>query len=125
MVMRDSQSRSMPETETKEPQRIDATFRNGTMTALGVLLAFSLGFVIQWVSNPVPWQLVDIGALAPMVVGILLQLKALSDLLDYDSLLRANYRRACRFFMTGVLFTAAGVAVALMIDVIVLADGGP
>ena len=111
----------MSETE-KSPPRIDPTFRNGTMTALGVLLAFSLGFVIQWVSNPLPWQLIDILALIPMAAGILLQLKALADLLDYDSLLLANYRRACRFFITGVLFTAAGVAIALIIDVLRLAD---
>jgi hypothetical protein len=108
-----------------EPQKIDSTFRNGTMTALGVLLAFSLGFVVQWVSSPTPWRLVDLIALSPMVAGILLQLKALHDLLDYDSLLLANYRKGCRFFMTGVLFTAAGVAIALILDVLHIADAVP
>lgn len=114
----------MQEIETNEPRRIDPTFRNGTMTALGVLLAFSLGFVVQWVSNPIPWQLIDLVALLPMLAGILLELKALSDLLSYDSLLIANYRRACRFFMTGVLLTSVGVGVALILDVILIADTG-
>jgi hypothetical protein len=113
----------MQEADDPPPSRIDPTFRNGTMTALGVLLAFSLGFVIQWVSNPLPWEVVDIFALIPMALGILLQLKALADLLEYESLVLANYRRACRFFITGVLFTASGVAIALIIDVLRLADG--
>jgi hypothetical protein len=105
-----------------EPPKIDPTFRNGTMTALGVLLAFSLGFVVQWVSSPSPWRLVDLLALSPMVAGILLQLKALHDLLDYDSLLLAKYRNACRFFMSGVGFTSAGIAIALILDVLHLTD---
>jgi len=105
-----------------EPKKIDSTFRNGTMMALGVLLAFSLGFVVQWVSAPATWQLIDVAALVPMLAGIALQLKALHDLLDHDSLLLANYRRACRFFMTGVLLTASGVAIAVIIDVFRIAE---
>jgi hypothetical protein len=109
--------------EDNEPQKIDSTFRNGTMTALGVLLAFSLGFVVQWVSSPANWRLIDVVALSPMLAGIALQLKALHDLLGYDSLLLANYRRACRFFMSGMLLTAAGVAVAVVLDVVRIAEG--
>lgn len=108
----------MSNTPEEHPEKIDSTFRNGTMTALGVLLAFSLGFVIQWVSSPTPWHLIDLAALAPMMAGIAMQLIALERLLRYDSLEKARYDRACRDFMIGMVLTTAGITVALVIDVV-------
>ncbi|WP_165448740.1 hypothetical protein [Rhizobium ruizarguesonis] len=31
---------------------IETLFRNGTITVVGVVLSFSLGFLTQWASNP-------------------------------------------------------------------------
>ena len=47
--------------------RIDATFRNGSVTAVGIILGFSLGFLSQWASNPIAWSVVDIAAAAPII----------------------------------------------------------
>jgi hypothetical protein len=41
------------ETGAADPQRIDAAFRNGSVTAVGIILGFSLGFLSQWASNPI------------------------------------------------------------------------
>jgi hypothetical protein len=98
--------------------RIDATFRNGSVTAVGIILGFSLGFLSQWAANPVAWSRVDIAAAVPIIVGILLQGKAFADLLSTACLLIPNYERARRTFLIGLALVAAGVAVALLLDVL-------
>ena len=97
---------------------IESTFRNGSITAIGIILAFSLGFVTQWAANPVPWRLVDILAVAPLVLGLLVQMKAMAELLDVNSLRVENYNRARRHFLFGFSATSLGVGVALALDVI-------
>ena len=75
---------------TEDPQsqhadeRIDTNFRNGSVTAVGIILGFSLGFLSQWAANPIAWSKVDIVAAIPIVVGIILQGKASADLLSTE-----------------------------------------
>ncbi|WP_245472676.1 hypothetical protein [Mesorhizobium sp. M7A.F.Ca.MR.148.00.0.0] len=33
---------------------VETVFRNGTVTAVGILLAFSLGFITHWAANLIP-----------------------------------------------------------------------
>nr|WP_245436088.1 hypothetical protein [Mesorhizobium tamadayense] len=70
--------------DNQDPQEelIETIFRNGTITVVGILLAFSLGFLTHWAANPVPWQLQDLFAVMPILAGIALQMRALSMLLD-------------------------------------------
>ena len=84
---------------------------------VGILLAFSLGFVTHWAANPIPWQLHHLLAVVPILVGIALQMRALSLLLDLDSLRRPIYERANRIFMAGIILTACGVGLAILLDV--------
>jgi len=98
--------------------RIDATFRNGSVTAVGIILGFSLGFLSQWAANPIAWSRVDIAAAVPIIVGIMLQGKAFADLLSTACLLTRNYERARRTFLFGLTLVAAGGAVALLLDVL-------
>jgi hypothetical protein len=108
----------------EEPQRdeadarIDATFRNGSVTAAGIILGFSLGFLSQWASNPIAWSKVDIAAAIPIIVGIMLQGKAFADFLSTASLVARNYERARKIFLLGLALVAAGIAVALLLDVL-------
>jgi hypothetical protein len=101
-----------------EPEEIDSTFRNGSLTAVGIILGFSLTFLSHWASNPVDWSKVDIMPLSPLILGIAAQMKALADLLRRDSLIAARYERAMRFFMAGVLLVALGIVIALANDII-------
>jgi hypothetical protein len=103
--------------DADKPERIDANFRNGSVTAVGIILGFSLGFLSQWASNPIAWSRVDIAAAIPIVVGTVLQGKAFADLLSTESLLIQNYRRAKNVFLMGLLLVAAGVAMAIMLDI--------
>ena len=95
---------------------IEPVFRNGTVTTVGILLAFSLGFVTHWAANPIPWQTYHLVAVLPILVGIALQMRALSLLLDIRSLQRRVYERANRIFIAGLVFTACGVGLAILLD---------
>ncbi len=99
-------------------ERISAEFRNGSITAVGVILGFSLGFLNQWASNPIAWSRVDIAAAVPIVLGILLQGKALADLLSARSLMARSYNRAKMFFLLGLAFVGVGVAAAMILDIL-------
>lgn len=98
--------------------RIDATFRNGSVTAIGIILGFSLGFLSQWASNPIAWSRVDVIAALPIVAGIGLQGKAFADLLSPQSLILAKYERARSIFLLGLTLVALGVAGAIMLDIL-------
>lgn len=103
--------------DTSPEGRIDATFRNGSITAVGIILGFSLSFLSQWASNPIAWSTVDIAAAVPIILGIALQAKALANLLSVRSLALANYERARMIFLAGLALIAAGIGVAIMLDI--------
>jgi hypothetical protein len=99
-------------------KRIDASFRNGSVTAIGIVLGFSLGFLSQWASNPIAWSRVDIAAAIPIMAGIILQVKAFADLLSTRSLIARNYERARLVFLTGLVLAAAGIVIAMLLDIL-------
>ena len=101
-----------------EEEKIDATFRNGSVTAVGIILGFSFSMISNWVSNPNDWSRIDILPSALLLAGIVIQVKALADLLARDSLLVVKYDQARRLFMVGVLVLAIGMAVALANDIL-------
>ena len=103
-------------TEPSPDERIEISFRNGTITAVGVVSAFSLGFLTNWAANPIPWQPVHVLAVSPIVVGIGLQIKALADLLHLKSLRRKVHDRAIHYFLAGMIMTFGGVGVAILLD---------
>jgi hypothetical protein len=107
-----------PAANVDPEKRIDATFRNGSVTAVGIILGFSLGFLSQWAANPIAWSRVDIMAAVPITLGIVLQGKAFADLLSVESLLVRNYDRAKNLFLAGLALVAAGVAVAILLDIL-------
>ncbi|WP_161491388.1 hypothetical protein [Ensifer sp. LC163] len=48
--------------QNDEEKPIEPVSRNGTVTVVGVVLSFSLGFLTQWAANPVPWNMGDLPA---------------------------------------------------------------
>ncbi|SDP85776.1 hypothetical protein SAMN05428967_3901 [Phyllobacterium sp. YR620] len=95
---------------------IETVFRNGTITVVGVVLSFSLGFLTQWASNPVPWKITDLPTLFLISIGIAFQLRSLALLLKTESLKKSVYERASRYFLIGIVITGSGVFVAIVID---------
>lgn len=104
-------------TENPDEKPVEVLFRNGNVTVMGIIIAFSLGFVSQWAANPVPWIPIDTFAMVPMVTGIVLQLIALWSMLRLSSLERPKFRRANVTFMIGLVLTSLGVMLAVAFDV--------
>jgi len=113
-------SMSAREAPQSAPVMIEASFRHGSITAVGIITAFSLGFLTAWGANPVPWEVNDAFALVPIVVGVIFEIVALAKLLDVRCLELPRYRGAIRYFLTGMTLVAIGVALALVIDVVSL-----
>ena len=96
---------------------IDSTFRNGSLTAIGVVVGFSLGFLSRWAGLPGSWAQTDLVAVFLITFGIGLQIKALADMLSTRSLVLARYNRTIRIFILGLVLVAAGVVAAIFADV--------
>ena len=106
----------MADEQPPKAGQIDSVFRNGSMTVVGVLTAFSLGIVTQWTDDPTPWHWIDLVVVAPMVAGTFAQLIALKRLLHPNSLDAAVYARAIRMFLWGLSLLAAGVLLGVVQD---------
>ncbi len=120
--MADGQNGRPPNTPQAEGETIDATFRNGSLTAISVVVGFSLSFLTRWAGLPGPWRAIDLVALLAIILGIAFQIAALASLLSIHSLLLRNYNRAVRIFLIGLALVAAGVGLAIAGD---LAGYGP
>ncbi|MBD9371924.1 hypothetical protein IB238_04630 [Rhizobium sp. ARZ01] len=101
----------------EEERDIDVLFRNGNITVFGIVLAFSLGFLNSWTSNPNEWQLDDLPTLALISAGIVFQAHALWRLLRLDSLKRNVFKSGTRNFAIGLVLTASGMLLSIAIDV--------
>jgi hypothetical protein len=99
-------------------ERIDPTFRNGTITAFGVTVSFSLGFLSQWASSPGVWQPHDTPPMILLFAGVALQMRALSLLLPVEGLERRIYDRSTKIYLTGLILTGVGVGAAVSFDAI-------
>lgn len=104
--------------EPEPNEKIDATFRNGSLTATGIILGFSLNFVSVWVSNPNDWSRIDILPMLFLTIGIAIQVKVFTDLLARDSLIAVKYDRSRRLFLIGLGVVAAGIGIALVNDIL-------
>lgn len=104
--------------EPEQPEKIESTFRSGSLTAVGIVLGFSLSFLSRWAANPNTWSRVDIIPLVLLATGIGLQLKAFSNLLSRDSLLVTRYDRTQRLFVIGLIIMTLGIGAALANDIL-------
>lgn len=103
------------------PQQIEAVFRNGSVTVVGVIVGFSLTYLTSWASNPSPWQLHDLIGIVPLAAGVILQLFSLSALLHTNSLERPVYDRAVRLFLIGLVLVCVGLVGVLAVDAVLVA----
>jgi riboflavin transporter FmnP len=116
--MADDEHDRRPRTPRAGGETIDATFRNGSLTAISVVVGFSLSFLTRWAGLPGPWLTVDLVALPAIILGIVFQVAALAGLLSTRSLLLRNYNRGVRLFLIGLVLVATGVALAIAGDLV-------
>lgn len=108
----------MNDDEDEKDQLVDVVFRNGSLTALGIILSFSLSFLTQWANNPIPWDLTDLPTVLLLALGIILQLRALASLLHTTTLKRVPFERANKLFLLGVISTTTGVFAGIVTDLV-------
>src|SRR5215217_3559850 len=104
--------------QREEQQRIDSTFRNGSVTAIGVVVGFSLGFLSRWSALPGEWSPFDLVSVALITLGLALQVKSLADLLHVSSLELKRYNRSVRLFLIGLVLVGLGVVFAIFADLL-------
>ena len=109
---------SVEPAQPEELQRVDSTFRNGSITAIGVVVGFSLGFLSRWAALPGDWQHSDLISVGLITLGLALQVKSLADLLLVSSLQLKRYNRSVRFFLTGLILVGLGVVLAVFADLL-------
>jgi hypothetical protein len=100
------------------PKRVDSTFRNGSITAIGVVVGFSLGFLSRWSALPGDWSGSDLISVALITFGLALQVKSLADLLLVTSLELRRYNRSIRYFLSGLILVGLGVVFAVFADLL-------
>lgn len=98
--------------------KIDIALRNGTITAISIIIGFSLSLLTQWGVSPIPWQLVDLLAVVPLIAGVLIQAWSLAELLQLESIELAFYTRAKNHFLLGGVVILIGVGVAIIIGML-------
>ncbi len=120
-VLPDPKASALPAPAGEEP-RIDSTFRNGSVTAIGIVTGFSLGFLTQWVNAAGNWTTTDLLAVSLIAIGVGFQIKSLYDFLAPESVFVSRYRRAVGVFRIGLLVTASGVGLAVLVDIVGLGE---
>lgn len=95
---------------------VSDVFRNGSLTAIGIVVGFSLAFFSSWVFDESPWTWWDVPAFLFMGAGVAYQMVALFQLLRPDSVDRPKYLRTIKLFRAGLIIFASGVALDRILD---------
>ena len=109
--------------DAKPAERITELFRNGSLTAMSVIVGFSLSFLLRWAGSTGKWHNADLFAVALIVVGSAAQIWSLGAMLFLSAMLTANYQRAIRIFLVGLGLVAIGVALALLAEIFGIGQG--
>jgi membrane protease YdiL (CAAX protease family) len=97
--------------------RISDTERSGSITALGVLLGFSITILSDWSNRPGEWELV--GAIPLFLYGssVALQVLALYRALQVPRETQAQHRRTIKLAIIGLLVMFVGFLSTIVLDV--------
>jgi len=97
--------------------------RNGSITAIGIVLGFSLTFLSSWMHGPEPWDYTGIVILLTLASGIALQIISLRRLLILPQApgLRhslKDHNRAATLFFWGTALVSAGFFLWVLISMV-------
>ena len=97
--------------------------RNGSITAIGIVLGFSLTFLSSWMHGPEPWDYTGIVILLTLASGIALQIISLRRLLILPQAPGLRHRltdhnRAATLFFWGTALVSAGFFLWVLISMV-------
>jgi hypothetical protein len=95
------------------PKSLPNGYRQGVITAITVMLGFSLYFLRFWnFEAPGAWTGLSVTAALLMLVSVALQLNALWRSLQVADDFEPVYRRTLQWFLAGIIAALLGVAIA-------------
>ena len=99
-----------------EKDEIPNGYRQGFITAITVLLAFSLGFFQFWTFGPEPWTVEEFVASFISLCSIGMQLYTLCRSVQLKDNKPCVYNRTLKWFYASVVVLVLGVLVATLWD---------
>lgn len=116
MTTENLSSESKREDEIEGPEKpLPNGYRQGVITAISVILGFSLYFVRFWaLESAGDWTLVSLLASAPIFLSVACLSVALWRSLQVADDNERVYRRTLKWFLWGIVFSLAGVLSAAL-----------
>ncbi len=97
------------------PQTVPAGFRQGIITAITVLLGFSLAFWRFWgFESPGHWNARALFAALSLLGAVVLQIVALFRALRIEDDAVTEYRQTVRWFIASAVALLVGLAIAML-----------
>ena len=112
-VDRNTGEQPAPRSEVEPKGGLPNGYRQGVITAITVMLGFSLYFLRFWnFEAPGDWTVLSICAAVLMLLSIVLQLVALWRSLQVADDAEPVYRRTLQWFLCGIVSALLGVVIA-------------
>lgn len=102
--------------DSKPTDPITEAERSGSITGIGIVLGFSLGFVSQWSLTPGQWRYGQLLALGVVVLGIYAELYALLGVLRLPLVTMGFHRRLINTFLTGFSLVWIGFGIHIVVE---------
>lgn len=101
-------------TRSHRPRELPQGFRAGLITAITVLMGFSLGFLRYWgFDAPGDWSELSVLPGVFLLLAILLQIIALYRALRLEDDAETEYRKTVRWFIASAVLLLLGLSAAL------------
>jgi len=108
-------SKSVDQEKTEKNQPLPQGYRQGIITAITVLLGFTLGFFRFWgFESPGKWTLLSVIPALTLGIAVVLQIIALFRALDVADDERQEYRKTVKWFIASAIVLIVGMSLALL-----------
>ena len=109
----DDKAKQLTQTAEDAPKSLPNGYRQGVITAITVMLGFSLYFLRFWnFEAPGAWTALSVTAALLMLIAVAFQLVALWRSLQVADDFEPVYRRTLQWFLGGIVSALLGIVIA-------------